>query len=58
MQDIPLSQDIETSELCLQLHKDSMLRIQNCVFETLHIGQDLLQVKYNDVICVVICNVT
>lgn len=39
------SPDVGKAEQMLQLHSDSVLHMQNCVFEVLQMGQELAQVR-------------
>jgi hypothetical protein len=40
-----LSSDVGRAEKLLQMHGDSTLHMQNCVYEVMQMGQDLLQVN-------------
>ena len=44
LQHLELSTDISKAEQHLQLHNESFVHMQNCVFEVLQRGQDLCQV--------------
>ena len=48
LQHVELSTDLSKAEQYLQLHNDSIMHMQNCVFEVLQRGQDLhgVSVKY------------
>ena len=45
MQHVELSTDLNKAEQYLQIHNDSIVHMQNCVFEVLQRGQDLCGVS-------------